>query len=172
MSESAATEHAGRRPKRGGTVTPIRDTRPVIQLGVALHRIVEEAVEALAQDPDLYQRDGMLVHVLRACEPERDIAVTPDTPQIRAMIAAALRLRLTRWAIWEKYDKRSDDWIPAVPPDTVLLGVLALGEWPGIRHLDVVVEAPALRPDGSLLTVPGYDLATRCLFAPNATYPL
>ncbi len=46
------------------------------------------------------------------------------------------------------------------PPNPVLAAALALKTWPRLRPLHGIVGAPVLRPDGSLLQVPGYDQAT------------
>src|SRR5262249_33237815 len=41
------------------------------------------------------------------------------------------------------------------------------GYWPPIRFLKGVMLHPALRPDGSVLAVPGYDQATCLLYSPD-----
>jgi hypothetical protein len=48
--------------------------------------------------------------------------------------------------------------------------VLEAGSWKGVRHLRGVVEAPVMRPDGSILQEPGYDAATGYLYEPNASF--
>jgi hypothetical protein len=40
------------------------------------------------------------------------------------------------------------------------------GEWPGIRHLMGVSDAPILRADGSIWQTPGYDAKTGVLYEP------
>src|SRR5262249_12781296 len=72
-------------------------------------------------------------------------------------------------AAWKKVrDKRVVD---AHPPVWAVAGVAARGEWPSIRPLEAVVESPILRPDGTILDVPGYDRLTRLLYEPNADFP-
>ena len=46
---------------------------------------------------------------------------------------------------------------------------LAAAPWQGLPSLTGVIEAPTVRPDGSLLTTPGYDPATGLLFDPGDT---
>jgi hypothetical protein len=45
------------------------------------------------------------------------------------------------------------------------------GEWPELRRLEAVVEAPTLRPDGTVLDARGYDAATGLLYEPRAHFP-
>ena len=53
-----------------------------------------------------------------------------------------------------------------VPPPKVLVrDVLALGEWP-FPPLEGIVEVPVLRPDGTILSKPGYDPSTRLFYRP------
>ena len=64
-------------------------------------------------------------------------------------------------ASFEKYDARKDNWIKAKPPADVAELILdRAGHWsfPPIRG---VLMAPSLRPDGSLLSQPGYDPETQ-----------
>jgi hypothetical protein len=64
-------------------------------------------------------------------------------------------------AEWEKYDARAEDWVRINPPSQVAQVLLSRqGYWrfPSVRG---VITTPTLRADGSLLTAPGYDPATR-----------
>lgn len=153
---------------------PSEDPRPVIRLGPELHQIINSAIEALRSDEDLYQRDGSLVHVTRA-DPDTDsddkMFFTAGTPQIRRMASATLRERLTRVARWERFDGRSKTWQRTIPTDPIVNAVLNRGEWAGIRPIIGIIETPALRPDGSIISTPGYDAATGFLYLPNAEFP-
>jgi len=157
---------------------PSEDPRPLIRLGPELHEIVDRAITALRTDPDLYQRDGSLVHVTRVDgEANTDDSkedrkfLAPGTPQIRRMPLATLRERLTRAARWERLDKRNGEWQRIFPTDPIVQAVLNRGEWAGIRPIVGVIETPALRPDGSVISTPGYDAATGFLYLPNSEYP-
>ncbi|GCE26399.1 hypothetical protein KDA_18830 [Dictyobacter alpinus] len=50
------------------------------------------------------------------------------------------------------------------PPDAIVKDILALGNWP-FPPLDSIIEFPVVRPDGTLITTPGYDPATRLYYA-------
>lgn len=51
------------------------------------------------------------------------------------------------------------------PPMTLARNILAESSWP-FPELKGVVESPVLRPDGTVLESPGYDLATGLFYAP------
>lgn len=150
----------------------IDDERPTIRLSAAeLHGDVTKTIEALASDRALYQRDGHLVHVVRVDAP-MDAGVTwePGTPQIRTMATATLRERATRVVIFEKFDKRAEEWFPCLPPPAIIDAVAARGEWKGIRLLVGVIETPSFRVDGSIIDRPGYDDASGYLYEPSQPF--
>ncbi len=153
---------------------PIPDGARMIDIGPDLHRVANQAAAALAEDTegDTYQRDGYLVHIVRATEIEaaRDASVVPDTPTIRRMAAPTLRLRLCKVAVWRKLDARAGRMVRTVPPDAVVAGTLNEGAWDGVRPIVGIIEAPSLRPDGSLVAEAGYDNRTGFLFAPNEAF--
>lgn len=148
------------------------DGRPLVRITTQIETVMQQAIAALASEPDVYERDLELVHIVRAAEIEasRRANVPPDTPTIRRMHPATLRARLSRCAKWERYDAKSGEWVPAVPPDNVVIGIINEGQWPGIRSIAGIVEAPALRPDGSAFERAGYDPITGFLYFPNANF--
>jgi putative DNA primase/helicase len=158
----------------GGSGGDELDTRPSIRLGVELHYVVDQATEALAsRDPEIYQRDGALVRVVRVAEHEaaHERAAT-GTPQIRQLAAATLLERLTAAAIWLRPSKSQPGIWCQARPDPAVVGALATRcEWNGIRPLAGVAEAPGLRPDGTVFQSPGYDPATGYLYAPSCEFP-
>lgn len=147
------------------------DDRPVVRVSVELHEVVDQAVATLSRDPDLYQRDGELVHVVRLAEDEADALALAGTPAIRTVTLATLRERLTRLALWERYDGRAKDYRPCIPPDIVTSAVAARGEFRGVRPIVGIAEAPLLSADGSVFERPGYDSATGYVYLPNADFP-
>jgi hypothetical protein len=138
------------------------DPRPTVVITTEEYRTNAEAILALASEPDLYQRAGMLVRVAKADgNPSRRSAVRrpPGTPVVRELRPAVLRERMTRCARWVTLKKVEEQWeqIPAHPPDWSVAAVHARAEWVGIRHLEAVVNHPVLLQDGSILTTHGYD---------------
>ena len=61
--------------------------------------------------------------------------------------------------------------VSARPPRDVVRDVLSSGEWDELKVLDAVLGAPALRRDGSVISEPGYDAASRMLLMPDSRYP-
>ncbi len=173
-------------------------TRPTIQVEHGqIPRMVREAIAALAHGaPNLYQRASELVELVR--EPERmesydsearghsaardervgaDIIMRPGTPRLRGLPRPTLLLRLAEAATWNKRDGRrggdedDDAWVPTDPPGNVVGMVHASANWPGIRPIRGILEAPSLRPDGSLIEANGYDQATGFLLLPTCKFP-
>ena len=52
-----------------------------------------------------------------------------------------------------------------------MAAVHARADWPGIRHLEAVVDYPVLRPDGTILSRQGYDPETGLLLETTGTFP-
>lgn len=171
-----------RRARRTLRVVAPDDTTPdpnrpeiLIEAG-KLDTIADEAESALlaSPGPPIYQRGRRLVRTLRA----ESLTIRRGTPRVRraegALIIhpiepAYLVRRLTSAARWRKYDSRAQDWLPADAPPKVADVILAsAGDWDAPALLGIV-EAPTLRPDGSILETPGYDEQTGLLFDPGTT---
>src|SRR5262249_48617987 len=69
-----------------------------------------------------------------------------------------------------RFDGRSGGWVPTLPPAWAVQALAARGQWPGLRMLEGIVEAPALRLDGTVLDTPGYDVDTGLLFEPTIDF--
>ena len=97
-----------------------------------------------------------------ACESKIEPVPAPD-----------LRIRLTRVAQWQQIKVAANETklVPAHPAKWLVEGVLALGKYSGVRHLEAVINSPVLRPDGSILDTAGYDPSTALLFDPLTSYP-
>jgi hypothetical protein len=143
-----------------------------IEVGPDLNRVVDEAVEALAEDRNLYQRDGRLVTVLRSDPREKTkrAAVAPGSPIIREISSATLKERLATVANFYR-ESEAGALLPTSPPADVVGAVLARGEWPSVRPIVGLLEAPSIRPDGSILDRPGYDDATGYVYVPSVKFP-
>jgi len=145
------------------------DGRPDVFLTADAHLATESMAEALRSDPDIYQRASELVHVVRH-EDEEDGRHAPGTPLVRACPQSWVGDRISAYARCLTKGKKGE-WKHVAPPPARIRAVVERGSWRGIRHLDGVIEAPALRPDGTVIQEAGYDAATRSLYAPNAAFP-
>jgi len=158
------------------TATPSKNGHhvlPTIQITTAEAAVNDQAVKALTADPSIYQRSGGLVHVVRMPRTTTTggIKRPAGAARIAQVMPALLRERLAANATWQKFDARSKKWVDAHPPDWCVHAVAARGQWSGIRHLEGAVDAPVLRPDGTILDRPGYDSDTGLLYMPDGTMP-
>jgi hypothetical protein len=142
--------------------------RPVVHLDADLFRAVDDASAALSSCHDLFHRDGQLVQVLRGDATAR---IVRDAPHVRPLGVPTLREVLTRVAIFARFDARARRELRVIPTDALVAAVLHRGSWPNLPDLVGIVEAPALRPDGSIVQQPGYDVATGYLYLPALRFP-
>jgi putative DNA primase/helicase len=154
---------------------PPQDERPEVRIDQDVGRNVDALDDALgAADRTLYHRARRLVHVLPAVNV---LGVADETPVIREMTAPALLTHIARRVDCRKWLKNEDgerggEWrIAPAPHRTAVEPLLAQGHWRSIKPLRAIVEAPTLRPDGTVLQVPGYDEASGLLYTPGATFP-
>jgi hypothetical protein len=131
---------------------------PIIVTGKQLREQSDAALAALSMSntpPSVFVRGGEVVRL---------VADETGKPMVVAFSEAALRGRLSRVANFFKRSggRRS----PVLPPAAVAKDILALGTW-GFPGLSGVVEVPVLRPDGTILDKPGYDLQTRLFYWPG-----
>lgn len=144
--------------------------KPKIVLGPDEDRVTDEAVQALGQHPDVYQRAGALVSVRRDLSPAAGITRPKNAPRIVMLPVPTLRDYLSAAAVWVHVDPQEGPRRVHVPQAAVL-AVHARGEWRGVRTLEAVAECPMLRPDGTVLEKPGFDPMTGLLYMPAEAFP-
>ena len=152
-------------PNPGGSSRP---HRAEIVLGTDEHRVNDEAVAALAREHDIYQRGGMLVHLIEQDADSGDgegVRREAGAPVVRELLKPLLRERLTRVARWVRLEQRGGEEVvvPAHPSGWAVDAVHARGSWPRVRRLGAVVTHPVLLPNGTILTADGYHKGTRLL---------
>ena len=146
------------------------DARPKITVGIDETRVVDEGIAALGNSPALFQRGGALVHIVPDVQPPKGITRKISPPSIVPVKWARLEELLSSAALWLQW-KNEEETKMVRPPSWVVKAIDARGTWPGIRPIEGVVEAPALRADGSVLQIPGYDSETGLLFEPKCEFP-
>lgn len=147
-------------------VAEAEDARPLVLLTPYSERaIADTVVGALAaNEPNLYQRAGMMVRVVR--EPATlDGPVTATPPRILPMTRPVLREHIDSHV--RLAEPRKAEPKPCHPPDWLVALVEARSQWDGVRRLEMVTQCPVMRPDGTVLDSPGYDMATGLLYEPN-----
>jgi hypothetical protein len=169
---NAAPKIAGAKAEPKST-SRIPDTRrPNVLMDTEEHRVVSETIAALTADTGIYQRGGILARVIRDEQPDDGVLRSPGSPTIRTLPPANLRERMTRCATFTKYNRHKEE-VAAHPAAWLVNAIDARGEWPGIRPLLGVSDAPILRADGSVWQTRGYDDRSGVLFEPppGAQFP-
>ncbi|MCX6031826.1 MAG: hypothetical protein NT169_21305 [Chloroflexi bacterium] len=170
LNEQRRATRASRKPGLAsatddGTKPPATDDLPSIWAADRpLQAITADALAALHarnEPPTVFVRSGALVRV-RNDENSR--------PQIERITGDALRGRMARTAFWRVPDRHGEPRYIA-PPDAVVRDLLTIGSWPFPR-LEALTETPVLRPNGTILDHPGYDLETGLYYAPPAGFEL
>jgi hypothetical protein len=122
-----------------------------------IDRVVDAAEKELAENGRHYQAGGLIVSV------EADW--TTGNPSIVATSAHALRRELSAVAIWERYDRRTHEWVRCDPPSTHSSTLFDSRSFRHLPPLAGLARQPYFRElDGELITRPGYDKISQ-LFA-------
>ena len=173
-NDASTSDPSGTCGSQSGAESP--GNRPTIAVRGELVPVCNEAVAALVADRSgsLYTRARMLVRVVDdsghkvfgLCRPA-------GAPHIEVVGVDNLRERLDRAARWVSLKERDGviEERPVLPPSWVARVLLDRGEWP-FPPLEGVIEAPAMRADGSILDVAGYDPSSGLLYLPSAEFPL
>lgn len=152
-------------------VTP----RAVIEIDTHEHRATEKSIAALAKHPQVFQRGGALVHMLRDSRPSKILTRPEGAPYIAEIQHPRLRELLSEQIEFQGYKEgkggKPGGYVPIHVPEWVVRQVASRKQWDGIRHLEAVSETPILRGDGTVLDRPGYDSATGVLFEPRRDFP-
>ena len=134
---------------------PIKDAKMKPTLRVVagdLHRIVDQGEQLLASTGIFYQGGGLISIV----------STDPATHEtyIQPVTAPALVRALSRVAMWERYDGRSEDWVTCDPPARHCGVLYDASDYPHLPVLRGIARQPHLRDDGSIVSQAGYDALT------------
>ena len=143
-----------------------------------IHWAVDAAVAVLSNPAvGVYARGEDLVRIVQHSAQAETLTVAKigdsvaratGAVTIAALNEAALVETLTRNARFEKWNARAGGFVPCnCPIDVARMILAAKGHGWTIPRLRAVIAAPTLRPDGSVLDQPGYDIATGLLLAGN-----
>lgn len=144
----------------------------LVQAGT-LHEIATKSEQALiAAGAPLYARGGEIV-----CPIIEEVAAfkgrKTKVTRLKPVTVDMLRDHLSQATRWRKYDGRAQKIVAADPPVDVAKIILARdGKWK-FSKLTGIITTPTLRPDGSILSEPGYDPKTGLLLlAPPSMPPI
>lgn len=138
--------------------------------GGELPACVDAAELALIQSPtEIYQRGTLLVRpVVQSAMTVRGIRRPDGALTLIPVDGAWLTESLTRAAVWERKGQKTYERINC--PRPVVDAYLArVGQW-RVPVLTGIIEAPTLRPDGSILDIQGYDDQTGLLFRSSTRF--
>lgn len=143
------------------------DNRPEIKVTQETLDLANAASDAIALDMSIYKRAGSLVHVVRQ---DSTIPGGRRTLGIRELPHALLTVHLSQVARWLKYDAKRQAYGRVGVPSAIVNAVHDAGEWPKVRPLLAVANAPTMRPDGTVIQKKGYDVATGILYQPSRPF--
>lgn len=127
--------------------------KPIIRvIPGELNRVVDAAERELARSQRYYQRGGLIVSVV----------TDPGNHETRVqdITRPALVRALAGITLWERFDRRCEDWIRTDPPTNHANVLYDSLNYPHLPVLNGLARQPYLRPDGSLMTMAGYDQIT------------
>ena len=99
---------------------------PEVDLGPDEHRVIGEVVEALAADPDLFQRGGQLVQLSDRRRQDAVVTINLEPPTLREII--------TRNVVLMKFDAKTKEMVHAHPG--CMVSAVHRGEWQGFDSTD------------------------------------
>ncbi|MFI5833194.1 cell envelope integrity protein TolA [Micromonospora sp. NPDC051300] len=149
------------------------DPRPHIELGTDPEsiRALTRAIDTRAL-PDTYVRAGAVVVV------ETPSGAIEDDDEPAQIISAVDPTRLSRILADATYTyelekrKLADGTVEfleveSTPKQHLAAAALSSARWNGLPVLHGIVTTPLFRPDGTLIQEPGYDEATKVIYAPK-----
>jgi hypothetical protein len=158
--------------QRDASATPPSDQLPVIQVKDGeLSLLATNAEEMLiAAAAPLYQRGRTLVRpIIETVDASRGRKT--KVAQLKELDSVYMRDLMGRHALWMKWNGRAKRLVRTNAPMEIASTIMArAGDWtfPAIAG---VISTPTMRPDGSLLTEPGYDESTRLLLVEPPPLP-
>ncbi len=134
-----------------------------------LHETVDAAEQLLIKCGNIYQRAGKIVGIFNisfAPEQKTIIKRSRDSIIIREIDQVYLTMLLTKLGKFFRLDKRSNIVNEIDCPEKIARSLLAKQQW-GLPILSGIINAPTLRPDGTILDIPGYDKSSGMFFFNN-----
>lgn len=132
---------------------------PSILIHTRESEIIDAALEAFRELPNVFRRGNTLVEIVLGTESD-DLGSGADrTPVLLTLTPPRVRELLTQCVSWWKKNAKAET-VPAHPPSWVVDEIFARQRWPMLRPLDGIIEHATVRADGTVLVAAGYDAAT------------
>ncbi|MCC0808855.1 hypothetical protein FPV16_22070 [Methylobacterium sp. W2] len=142
------------------------DSRPIVRFvsGKVPEGVDRMEAIMLASPVEIYSRAGALVRPVIDAVPAAKGRMT-TVARMCPLTTVSLADMAARIMRFQRFDMRAEDWLDINPPVEMTATLLAReGQW-RVPPVAGIITTPTLRPDGSLLTKPGYDPATRLYLA-------
>ena len=160
--------------ERVDTLVQNKPSTTILILPGCIPDMVDQAEDVLVANAarlKMFQRGSEIVRIIALDQESKHHGLIRPvgTVQLAAVSAIGLQETLERLISWNRPDK--DDVIAADCPPRVPKTYLArIGSWQ-LPVLVGVIEAPIVRPDGSVLSAPGYDESTGLFMYADADWP-
>jgi RepB DNA-primase N-terminal domain len=172
---AAATAGPGPGPGPGTGASSTPQTPHVIPtiriVDGQLPRTVEETEQALvAAGVPIFVRAGTLV------EPVSESTMAANgrktvSARLRPLCSDSLLEPVAGAAIFQRFHRKRNLWVDVDPPIQLVRMVLARERSWTIPRVSGIITTPTLRPDGSLLSAPGYDPRSELYLLPGLQLP-
>jgi hypothetical protein len=135
--------------------------RIVVQVNLSNPAAMVEEVEdvLIRADAQIFRRGPTLVEVVTD-KPLPGLNATAPTAHLLPVNVERLAQLTGRYIDFQRFDARSKGLVGCKPPQELMKHLLSRGVRSKLRRVIMLVATPLIRPDGSILSKPGYDLAT------------
>jgi putative DNA primase/helicase len=135
------------------------------------HLAADQGAEALiGAGVPFYQRAGRLVRIAsikaKNCDGETFLV-----PGIVTVTSAILERALGQSATWQRFDKRSEEYVRIDPPRAVASQIRDMADYWPFPPLSGIIQCPTLRRGGTLFDTEGYDEATALVLVSSLAMP-
>jgi hypothetical protein len=155
-------------PRTRPQLRPRSGPRPVIQIiDGQLPRILNEIEEALLlSGQPIFSRADSLV------EPIAESALAAGgrrtmVARLHALVVDSLLKPVAESATFQRYNRKRNAWVETDPPPQYVRQLLVNARCWKFPRINGLITTPTLRPDGTLLAEPGYDLETELYLLPG-----
>lgn len=140
-----------------------------IQLSTDLSTTVDETERTFARMSNVFTRGGKLVCVRQDRQPPSELRAKAP-PVIEIVPRDMLAKMVSEEAAFYEVTKKGGNVAREVP-QRVINTLHVLKDWPNVPVIKMVITAPCMLPDGSVLQTPGFNRQYGIDFHPAATYP-
>jgi hypothetical protein len=169
---SPGARPASAAPQPAPTAARAPHVLPTIRLvDGQLPRAVSAAEHAMiSAGLEIYTRAGTLVYPAyetRMAANKRKTIVA----RLSAFNADSFVEPVAEAAIFQRWNVRKNAWADVDPPERLVrMALMRARRW-AYPHVSGIITTPTLRPDGSLLSAPGYDLSSELYLLPSLQLP-